>query len=143
VYIGSEDNKDMVVRVIADLLHYCMFKITTTGAFIDMDAVIRDAIAMYNSDPEHCATPIAKHAQQSEWLSKDFIPYVLTDDPTKIAQFGKQFSMTQDQAVDDLIETTDWGGQDLPHLVGNKGTPKERLAALRHALREGGITDDE
>jgi len=142
IYSGFEDNRDMVVRVIADLLHYCMYKISTTGNFIDMDAVIQDAIALYNSDPEHCATPISKQAQQSEWMSKDFIPYVLTDDPAKLAQFGKKFGMTQDQAVDDLIETTDWGGQDLPHLVGNKGTPTERLAALRYALRACGITDD-
>ncbi len=122
----------MVVRVIADLLHYCMYKISTTGNFIDMDAIIQDAIALYNSDPEHRATPISKQAQQLSGCRR-IIPYVLTDDPAKVAQFGKKFGMTQDQAVDDLIETTDWGGQDLPHLVGNKGAPTERLAALRNA----------
>lgn len=143
IYSRSGDNRDMVVRVVADLLHYCMDRITTTRTFIDMDAVIQDAIALYNSDPEHSATPMAQSVQQSEWRSRDFIPFVLTDDPAKIAEFGSKFSMTQDQAVDDLIETTDWGGHDLPHLVGKKGTPKERLAALRNALRAGGITDDE
>jgi hypothetical protein len=141
-YSEFEDNKEMAVRSIADLLHYFMHQITTKGAFIDIDAALQEAIAMYNSEP-HSATPIAKQLQQSDTPSKDFIPYVLTEDPSKIDEYQKKFGITQDQAVDDLIETTDWGGQDLPHLVGNKGTPTECLAALRHALRAGGIDDDE
>jgi hypothetical protein len=143
IYSQFENNRDMVVRVMADLLQYCMDRITVLRTFIDLDAVVKDAISVYTHDPEHSATPVVKSAQQSEWMSKDFIPFVLTNDPAKIAAFEKKFSMTQDQAVDDLIETTDWGGQDLPHLVGNKGTPKERLSALRIALRAGGITDNE
>ena len=139
----AEQNRTIVVRIIADLLHFCMHTITMTGTFIDLDTVIKDAISVYMHDPEHSATPMSESAQQSEWMSKDFIPFVLTDDPAKMTAFEKKFSMTQDQAVDDLIETTDWGGQDLPHLVGKKGTPEERLAALRKALRAGGITDDE
>ena len=62
IYGGFEDNRDMVVRVIADLLHYCMYKTTATRKLIDMDAVIQDAIALYNSEP-HAATPIAKSPQ--------------------------------------------------------------------------------
>ena len=75
-------------------------------------------------------------------MSKDFIPYILTSDPNKIAAFADKFGITQDQAVDDLIETTEWGSEDTPHLVGNKGTPKERLTALRAALRAGGQKEE-
>lgn len=139
----DEHNRKIVVRIIADLLHFCMLRMSQTRSFIDMDAVIKDAIALYNSDPEHCATPIGEEKQQRQWLSKDFIPFVLTDDPAKIADFGKTFGMTQDEAVDDLIETTDWGGQDLPHLVGNKGTQADRLRELRRVLREAGQTEEE
>jgi hypothetical protein len=141
IYSGFEDNRDMVVRVVADLLHYCMDKITTTRTFIDMDAVIQDAIALYNSEP-HSATPMAKHMQQRAWLSKELIPYVLTKDPAVASQFQRKFGITQDQAVDELIEKTDWG-QDVPNYVGNKGNPASRLEAIRRALRAGGITDDE
>jgi hypothetical protein len=141
IYSGFEDNRDMVVRVVADLLHYCTDKITTTRTFIDMDAVIQDAIALYNSEP-HSATPIAKHMQQRAWQSKELIPYVLTKDPAVASQFQRKFGITQDQAVDELIEKTDWG-QDVPNYVGNKGNPASRLEAIRRALRAGGITDDE
>ncbi len=141
IYSGFEDNRDMVVRVVADLLHYCTYKITATGTFIDMDAVTQDAIALYNSEP-HVATPIAKHIQQREWLSNDLIPYVLTKDPAIAAQFEKKFGITQHQAVDELIENTDWG-QDLPNYVGNKGNTASRLEAIRRALSADGNTHDE
>jgi hypothetical protein len=143
IYGPDESNTQMLVRAIADLIHYGMDRITTTGVFIDLDAVVKDAIALYMSDPEHSATPIAKSAKQSQWKSFEFIPYILTEDSAKIAAFTSKFDMTQDQAVDDLIETTDWGGQDLPHLVGNNGTPAERLAELLKVLRAAGKTEDE
>jgi hypothetical protein len=74
-----------------------------------------------------------------QWMTKDFIPFVLTADPVKIAVFERQFGISQAAAVDDFIECSCWGGQDLPHLVGNKGTAAERLAALRRVLREAAI----
>jgi hypothetical protein len=129
----DEDNRDMVVRVIADMLHYCMHKMSVNRTFIDMDAMIQEAIAIYNSEP-HSAVPI----KRPEVLPKEFIPYVLTADPAKIAAFEKKFGITQDQAVDELIEITDWGGEDLPQLVGNKGTAAERLRELRRVLRAAG-----
>lgn len=141
IYSRSDDNRDMVVRVVADLLHYCMDKITTNRTFIDMDAVIQDSIALYNSEP-HSATPVAKPTQQPAWLPKDLIPYVLTKDPAVASQFQRKFGITQDQAVDELIEDTDWG-EDLPNYVGNKGSSASRLEAIRNALRAGGINDDE
>jgi hypothetical protein len=67
---------------------------------------------------------------------------VLTKDPAVIIEFGKKFGITQDQAVDELIEDTDWGA-DLPEYVGNKGNPASRLEAIRRALRAGGIPNDE
>jgi hypothetical protein len=137
VYSGFEDNKDMVVRVIADLLHYCMHQMNVKHSFIDMDAVIQEAVAIYNSEP-HSAPKV----KMPERLPKDLIPYVLTEDPAVIIEFEKKFGITQDQAVDELIENTDWG-QDLPNYVGNKGIASSRLEAIRRALRAGGITDAE
>jgi hypothetical protein len=69
------------------------------------------------------------------------IPYVLTKDPAKLADHQKTFGISQDAAVDVLIEETDWGGQDLPHLRGNKGTAPERLREMRRVLREAGQTE--
>ena len=40
--------------------------------------------------------------------------------------------MTQSEAVNLFIETSCYD-RDLPHLVGGKGTPRERLIALRAA----------
>jgi hypothetical protein len=45
--------------------------------------------------------------------------------------------------VDEFIEESDWGGQDLPHLVGKKGTQADRLRELRRVLREAGQTEEE
>lgn len=131
----GEDNRDMVVRVIADMLHYCMHMMTVNRTVIHMETMFQEAIAIYNSEP-HSATPV----KMPEVLPKEFIPYVLTEDPAKIAEFGQKFSITQDQAVDELIEHTDWGGQDLPQLVGHKGTQAERLRELRRVLRADGQT---
>ena len=47
IYSGFEDNKDMVVRAIADLFHYC------TQKNIDINDVTRKAKALYNSDPKN------------------------------------------------------------------------------------------
>jgi len=69
------------------------------------------------------------------------IPFVMTDDPVKKAEFQKQFGVDQTQAVDEFIERTCWA-EDLPHLVGNRGTAPERLQALREALRDGRALDD-
>ena len=69
----------------------------------------------------------------------DYVRLVMTDDPSQIAGFEKKLRITQVQAVDHLIETTLFGKDDLPHLVGNKGTPAERIAALWNAIIEFGV----
>jgi len=135
IYSTYEDNRGMVVRVIADLLHYCMHQMRVHRSFIDMDAMIQEAVAIYNSEP-HSALVVSTEGP----APKEFIPYVLTDDPAKIAAFENKFGITQAQAVDELIEHTDWG-QDVPKFVGHKGIPAERLDALRHVLRAGGIEE--
>jgi hypothetical protein len=55
---------------------------------------------------------------------------ILSDEPTTIRELEKLLKMTQDEAVDNFIETSCWA-DDLPRLVGKKGTPGERLRALR------------
>ena len=139
IYDGTDENgnRDMVVRAIADLLHYCMDQMTKQRIFIDLDSVIKDAIAMYRTDPEHSATPVKSERVRPGAL----IPYVLTVDPAKISNFQKEFGISQDAAVDVLIENTDWGAEDLPHLLGKKGEPGERLRELRRILREAGQTE--
>jgi hypothetical protein len=63
----------------------------------------------------------------------------MTDDPAMIAFLEPLAGMTQQQAVDDFIETSCWS-QDLPQFTGHKGTAQQRLQALRtvhlNTLRE-------
>lgn len=73
-------------------------------------------------------------------LAKDLITLVLIDDPDKKAAFEKQLGLTQDQAVDELIEKTDWS-MDFPHLKGGIGSPAERLAALRTTFEAAGFSN--
>jgi hypothetical protein len=136
---GALDNKQMVTQVAADLLHYCMHQNAKTDRFINMEDMIQEAIAIYNNSPIHSARPV----KTTPWLTKDLIPYVLTASPAKIAEFQKKFGITQYQAVDEFIEESDWGGQDLPHLVGKKGIQADRLRELRRVLREAGQTEEE
>src|SRR5262245_13420236 len=67
-------------------------------------------------------------------LAKDLIPFVLTEDPVEIAAFAGKLRITQGEAVDELIEHTCWGGEDLPDLVGGNGSAAERLGRLRAVL---------
>jgi len=131
----EEDNRDMVVRVFADLLHYCKHKMSENPIFIDTEAMIQKAIAIYNSEP-HSALP----AKTDERAPKDLIPFVLCKDPAIISEFEKHFGITQDQAVDELIEVTDWA-TDMPQYVRHKETSMARLEGLRRALRAGGINE--
>ena len=73
-----------------------------------------------------------------QWMTKGLIPFVLTAAPAKILAFDKKFGIDQAQAVDEFLECSCWGGRDLPHLVGNNRTARERLAALRRVLRAAG-----
>lgn len=77
-------NRDMVVRVIADLLHYCMDQMGRKHIFLDMEAMIKEAIAIYNSEPHSAITVKTERMRPG-----DLIPYVLTTDPAKIADFHK------------------------------------------------------
>jgi hypothetical protein len=97
--------------------------------------MIQKAIAIYNSEP-HSALP----AKTDERAPKDLIPFVLCKDPAIISAFEKHFGITQDQAVDELIEDTDWATA-MPQYVGHKGTSMARLEGLRRALRADGIEE--
>ena len=55
---------------------------------------------------------------------------IFSDDPAEIKKLEGIVKMTQAGAVDDFIETSCWK-DDLPDLVGNKGTADERLHRLR------------
>ena len=55
---------------------------------------------------------------------------IFSDDPAEIKKLEGIVKMTQSGAVDDFIETSCWK-DDLPDLVGNKGTADERLHRLR------------
>lgn len=132
----KDENKENIVRVIADLLHYCSYQnaCVCSGAegYIDIERILPAAQGLYNSEPP------AKDRFDHHWLTKDLIPFVLTDDPHKMTEFQLKFFINQNQAVDDLIENSCWGEEELPDLVGNKGTPAQRLTALRRALRAAG-----
>ena len=111
--INDPDDRNMVVRIAADLLRYCAHKKNP------FETVMREAEALYHFNP------------------LDLVPYVLAEDPNKIAELQNKFSMTQDQAVDMIIEFTDFGDdQKLRQFYGRKGPRAERIQHLRHALRE-------
>jgi hypothetical protein len=111
--MNDPDDRNMVVRIAADLLRYCAHK------KISFETVMREAEALYKFNP------------------LDLASYVLSEDPQKIAELQKQFDMTQDQAVDMIIEFTEYGdNQGLRQFYGRKGTPSERIQNLRGALRE-------
>ena len=111
--MNDPDDRNMVVRIAADLLRYCAHKKSP------FETVMREAEALYKFNP------------------LDLIPYVLGEDPKEIAGFQNKFSMTQDQAVDMIIEFTDYGdSQGLRQFYGRKGPPSQRIQHLRHALRE-------
>jgi hypothetical protein len=56
----------------------------------------------------------------------------IADDPAEIARLEAATGYRQADAVDHFIEESDWQ-EGLPHLMGGKGTPAERQAALRAA----------
>jgi len=59
---------------------------------------------------------------------------ILADDPRRIAKLEAKLEAPRTEIVDWLIEETCWS-DDLPSLVGHKGTSLERLAALRDVYR--------
>ena len=58
----------------------------------------------------------------------------ITDDPTIITQIERRLGTTQQQAVDEMIEVSHWS-EHLPDYTGHRGSPAERLNALRTAYR--------
>jgi hypothetical protein len=60
---------------------------------------------------------------------------ILADDPAEIARFEQIAGATQTEAVDRMIERSCWS-VDVSAFVGGKGTPVERLAALRTAYAD-------
>jgi hypothetical protein len=73
-------------------------------------------------------------------LTKEYIPLILTEDPVLIRKLEVHFGVTQDSAVDECIEDTCWGA-DTPLFLGHKGTPRQRLEALRRAFKRENITE--
>jgi len=59
---------------------------------------------------------------------------ILADDPAEIAEIEAAYGRTQAEAVEDFIEASCWSDA-VPELVGGKGTPRERLDALRAVYR--------
>jgi hypothetical protein len=59
---------------------------------------------------------------------------VMCDDPTEIRRLETLCDCTQDEAVSHFIEGTCWT-EDFPEFWGGKGTPHERISALRAAWR--------
>ena len=60
---------------------------------------------------------------------------ILADDPAEIARLEAIHGRSQADTVDFMIEDTCWS-MELPELRGGKGTPRERLEALRAAYRQ-------
>lgn len=58
---------------------------------------------------------------------------ILTDDVAEQARLESSLGSTQAEVVSEFVERTCWG-EDIPHLIGGRGTPAERLAALRAAF---------
>lgn len=60
---------------------------------------------------------------------------ILANDPAEIARFEQIANVTRAEAVDRMIECSCWS-VDVSAFVGGKGTPAERLAALRAAYAD-------
>jgi hypothetical protein len=61
--------------------------------------------------------------------------------PEAIADLEKQVGCTQSKVVDLYIEETCWM-EDLPEFIGHRGTPQERLNALREVMRSCPFNED-
>jgi hypothetical protein len=55
---------------------------------------------------------------------------VKADDPAEIRRLETMLECTQEEAVNHFIEETCWR-LDMPEFCDGRGTPEERLAALR------------
>ena len=60
---------------------------------------------------------------------------ILADDPAEIARLEADYGRSQADTANFMIEETCWSTE-LPELRGGKGTPRERLEALRAAYRQ-------
>jgi hypothetical protein len=61
---------------------------------------------------------------------------IMADKPDEIARIEAEYGQTQAATVEDFIERSCWT-ETVPDFVGGKGTPRERLLALRAAyMRE-------
>lgn len=65
---------------------------------------------------------------------------IMSDDPAVIARLEAKLDGTQSEAVDQYIENSCWS-EDLPHLIGCRGTPVERREALRAAYTSTTVYD--
>lgn len=60
---------------------------------------------------------------------------IMSDKPKEIKKLEKKLDGTQGEAVDNFIEESCWRDE-VPQFTGNKGTPRERLTALRAAYQK-------
>src|ERR1700736_4700340 len=57
---------------------------------------------------------------------------ILSDDEAEISRLEQELGTTRNAVFYDFLETSCWS-EDVPHLTGGKGSPVERLSALRQA----------
>jgi hypothetical protein len=73
-------------------------------------------------------------ALKSEMPGKTVYRLIVAEDPYDIKVYEAIYGMSQTEAVDHLIEKSCWR-DDMPKFVGGKGTPQDRLTALRAAFK--------
>jgi hypothetical protein len=74
----------------------------------------------------------AKLRQLEIAFIKDMWTLIFTDDPAIMIRIERRLGTTRQQAVDEMIEATGWSTH-LPDYTGHRGSPAERLNALRSA----------
>jgi hypothetical protein len=83
-------------------------------------------------------TLTAQDKKASDWITqKDGVDWgkearklVMTDDLEEIRRLEGLLDATREEVVNQFIEDPPWASRS-PELVGGKGTPQERLAAVR------------
>ena len=91
-------------------------------------------------EPDHREAKMSHNMTMPEW-SAVLWQRIFADDPAEIARLEALLEGTQAEAVDEFIEQSCWS-EDVPQLVGGKGTPAERREALRAAYRtQNGMGD--
>lgn len=61
---------------------------------------------------------------------------VKATDPSEVADLETRFGLSQRNAVKHFVEQTEWGIETFPEFQDRRGSPEERLAALRARWNE-------